>query len=341
MTFSKRRITQLFFLTLLAVFLIYIFIWKSNVNENGRLIVTSNVELNQITASANQYLKNPFSFKVTLFIVSKIKNIKPGSYKLEKGMNNLTILRILTIGRQSPINLTFNNQDSLEKLAGRIAMEMEFDSISFLEEIKKTDYLKSEGFNKETVLSIFIPNSYEIYWNISPDKFIKKMLSEYHTFWNQERIEKAQKHNLTPIQVQILASIVQKETSFVAERPIVASLYLNRLKSDWPLQADPTVVYSIKLKTHQDSIIKRVFKKHLLIDSPYNTYKNIGLPPGLISMPDISSIEAVLNAPKHNYFYMCASSDKIGSHLFATTLAEHNRNAIKYQKWLNEQGIKK
>ncbi|MDP3352182.1 MAG: endolytic transglycosylase MltG [Flavobacteriaceae bacterium] len=341
MNFLKKYLTQLLILTSLSIFLLYLFIWKSNVHENGRIIVTSDVEINQIVASANQYLKNPFTFKVTLFLVNKIKPIKLGSYKLEKGMNNITILRILTIGRQSPIKLTFNNQDSLEKLAGRIAMEMEFDSISFLEELKKTEYLRTDGFNKETVLSIFIPNSYEIYWNISPEKFINKMLSEYQNFWNQDRIEKAKKLNLTPIQVQILASIVQKETSFIAERPIVASLYLNRLKSDWPLQADPTVVYAIKLKTHQDSIIKRVLKKHLLIDSPYNTYKNIGLPPGLISMPDISSIEAVLNAPKHNYFYMCASSDKIGSHLFATTLAEHNRNAIKYQKWLNEQGINK
>lgn len=341
MNFSKKNLILIFILTLLSALILYIFVWKSNVSENGRIIVTSDAEINQIVASADSYLKSPFTFKVMLSTVELIKPIKPGSYRLEKGMNNITILRILIIGRQSPINLTFNNQDTLEKLAGRIAMEMEFDSISLLEELKKTEYLKTDGFNKETVLSVFIPNSYEIYWNVSPEKFINKMLTEYHNFWNEDRIEKAKKKNLTPIQVQILASIVQKETSFIAERPIVASLYLNRLKADWPLQADPTIVFSVKLKTHQDTVIKRVFKKHLLIDSPYNTYKNTGLPPGLISMPDISSIDAVLNAPKHNYFYMCASSEKIGSHLFATTLAEHNRNAAKYQKWLNEQGINK
>ncbi|HEX5742640.1 MAG TPA: endolytic transglycosylase MltG [Flavobacteriaceae bacterium] len=341
MNFSKKNLILIFISTLLSAFILYIFIWKSNVSENGRIIVTSDVEINQIVASADSYLKNPFSLKIMLYAVELIKPIKPGSYRLEEGMNNITIIRILIIGRQSPINLTFNNQDTLEKLAGRIAMEMEFDSISLLDELKKIEYLKSDGFNKETVLSVFIPNSYEIYWNISPEKFINKMLTEYQNFWNEERIEKATKLNLTPIQVQILASIVQKETTFIAERPIVAGLYLNRIKADWPLQADPTIVFSIKQKTHQDTVIKRVLKKHLLIDSPYNTYKNTGLPPGLISMPDISSIDAVLNAPKHDYFYMCASSEKIGSHLFATTLAEHNRNASKYQKWLNQQGINK
>jgi UPF0755 protein len=310
---------------------------KSNVKENGRLLVSEKLEIDQIVDSADEYLQSPMTFKVALTLVSNLKTIKPGSYRLEKGMSNLTILRVLIIGRQSPIKLTFNNQDTLEKLAGRISSEMEFDSISLLNEMKNTEFLKANGFNTETALAIFVPNTYEIYWNTTPKKFIEKMLVEYHLFWNATRIEKAKSHQLTPLQVQILASIVQKETAYVSERPIVAGLYLNRLKAGWPLQADPTIVYAIKLKTNQDSVIKRVMKKHLLIESPYNTYQNTGLPPGLISMPDISSIEAVLNAPKHPYFYMCASTEKMGSHLFATTLGEHNRNAAKYQKWLNNQ----
>lgn len=337
MIFSKKLITRLLFLTLLLLLLLYFFVLKSNVKENGRLLVSDKLAINQIVNTADGYLQSPFTFKVMLKVVSNFKTIKPGSYRLEKGMSNLTILRILVIGRQSPIKLTFNNQDTLEKLAGRIATEMEFDSIIFLEALNNKDFLKQEGFNKETVLSIFIPNTYEIFWNTAPEKFINKMFSEYQNFWNQERLEKAKNINLTPIQVQILASIVQKETAYVSERPIVAGLYLNRLKAGWPLQADPTVVYAIKLKTHQDSVIKRVLKKHLLIASPYNTYQNTGLPPGLIAMPDITSIDAVLNASKHPYFYMCASTEKMGSHLFATTLNEHNRNAIKYQKWLNNQ----
>lgn len=341
MNFSKKLLNKILLFAFSIIILLYFLIFKNNVKENGRLMVSEKLEINQIVDASDKYLKSSISFKVMLSLVSKLKTIKPGNYRLEKGMNNLTILKILVSGRQSPINLIFNNQDTLEKLAGRIALDMEFDSISLLDELKKMEYLKSDGFHKETVLSIFIPNSYEIYWNTTPEKFIQKMLTEYHLFWNEDRILKAKKLNLTPIEVQILASIVQKETTLVSERPIVAGLYLNRLKANWPLQADPTIVYSIKLNTQQDSVIKRVLKKHLLIDSPYNTYKNTGLPPGLISMPDISSIDAVLNATKHDYFYMCASSEKIGSHIFATTFRDHNRNATKYQKWLNNQGISK
>ncbi|MDO9261900.1 MAG: endolytic transglycosylase MltG [Flavobacteriaceae bacterium] len=337
MIFSKKLLKQLLIFALLSILIIYFLMLKSNVKENGRLLVSEKLEIDQIVDSADEYLQSPMTFKVALTLVSNLKTIKPGSYRLEKGMSNLTILRVLIIGRQSPIKLTFNNQDTLEKLAGRISSEMEFDSISLLNEMKNTEFLKANGFNTETALAIFVPNTYEIYWNTTPKKFIEKMLVEYHLFWNATRIEKAKSHQLTPLQVQILASIVQKETAYVSERPIVAGLYLNRLKAGWPLQADPTIVYAIKLKTNQDSVIKRVMKKHLLIESPYNTYQNTGLPPGLISMPDISSIEAVLNAPKHPYFYMCASTEKMGSHLFATTLGEHNRNAAKYQKWLNNQ----
>lgn len=339
MNYIKKN--KLVFILILGISVIvsYFFIWGSNVKENGRLTVSSDIVVSQIVTSAEDYLKSPLTFKIVLSTIGQFKPIKPGSYRLEKGMNNLEILRMLVNGRQAPIKLTFNNQDTLEKLAGRISSEMEFDSISLLSAMKDEEFLKEKGFSPETALAMYIPNSYEIYWNTSPEKFLNKMFAEYQTFWNEERIKKATQKNLTPIQVQILASIVQKETAVVSERPMVAGLYLNRLKADWPLQADPTVVYSIKLKTNHDTIIKRVFKNHLLIDSPYNTYKNTGLPPGLIAMPDISSIEAVLNAINHEYFYMCASSENIGSHLFAKTLTEHNRNAAKYQKWLNSQGI--
>jgi UPF0755 protein len=341
MSFLKKYKYLFLLISILSIYLVYLFIGSSNVKENGRVIVSKDFKVNQVVTSAQEYLQNPFTFKIMLSVASKIKTMKPGSYRLEKGMNNLDILRVFVIGRQSPVKLTFNNQDTLEKLAGRIASEMEFDSISLLTAMKNNDFLKKNGFTLETALAMYIPNSYEIYWNVSPEKFLNKMLSEHQNFWNEERIKKAKEKNLTPIQVQILAAIVQKETAKVSERPMVAGLYLNRLNANWPLQADPTVVYSIKLKTNQDTIIKRVYKNHLLINSPYNTYKNTGLPPGLIAMPDISSIDAVLNATNHDYFYMCASSEKIGTHLFAKSLIEHNRNAIKYQKWLNNQGILK
>lgn len=337
MKFSKNHFIIILLLTITAIFIAYFLMFKNNVKENGRILVNDKGEINKIVNSADSYLHSSTSFKIMLTLVNQLKTLKPGSYRLEKGMNNFTILKIIVIGRQSPIKLTFNNQDSLEKLAGRIASEMEFDSIALLNELHKKDYLKENGFTKETVLAVFIPNTYEIYWNTSTEKFVQKMLTEFHVFWNEDRREKAKKINLSPIEVQILASIVQKETADVTERPMVAGLYLNRLKAGWPLQADPTVVYAIKLNTQKDTVIKRVLKKHLLIASPYNTYQHKGLPPGLIAMPDISSIESVLNAKNHSYFYMCASTEKIGSHLFAKTLKEHNRNAIAYQKWLNHQ----
>jgi UPF0755 protein len=188
---------------------------------------------------------------------------------------------------------------------------------------------------------MYIPNSYEFYWNTSAVEYREKMFKEYQLFWNKSRINKAKKYKLSPIQVTILASIVQKETATISERPKVAGLYLNRLKDFWPLQADPTIIYAIKQKYGQETEIKRVLNKDLTIDSPYNTYSNFGLPPGPIGMPDISSIEAVLNPIEHNYYYMCASVDNIGLHEFAKTLGEHNKNARKYQRWVTNQGIKR
>ena len=165
------------------------------------------------------------------------------------------------------------------------------------------------------------------------------MLGEFNQFWNKSRLLKAKKINLTKNEVITLASIVQKETVKKSERPIVAGLYLNRLKKEWPLQADPTIIYSIKQKKGQNYVVKRVLLVDLEIDSPYNTYQRKGLPPSLISMPDITSIDAVLNAEKHNYYYMCANIEKLGFHSFAKTLSQHNRNANKYHRWLNKQGI--
>jgi len=188
---------------------------------------------------------------------------------------------------------------------------------------------------------MYIPNSYDFYWNTSAEQFRERMLKEYNNYWNEDRVERAMSKNLTPIQVATLAAIVQKETSQVKERPKVAGLYLNRLNDHWPLQADPTIIYALKQKYGQDTTFRRVLNKDLRIDSPYNTYQNIGLPPGPIGMPDISSIEAVLDPQNHSYYYMCASVTDIGRHEFARTLGEHNKNARKYQKWINEQGIKR
>jgi len=314
-------------------------IYNNNVVQTTFLYIPTNADFNEVIEIIDPYLKNQKSF---IWVAEK-KNypniIKAGKYKITEGMNNNELVNHLRGGKQEIVNLVFNNQDSLEKLAGRIANQIEADSITILQAIKDDDFLKKTNFSPETVLIMYIPNSYDYYWNTSAQKFRDRMFKEYNKFWNMERLEKAKKLNLTPLQVSILASIVQKETAVVAERPKVAGLYLNRLKDFWPLQADPTIIFALKQKYGQETEIKRVLSKDLTIDSPYNTYSNFGLPPGPIGMPDISSIEAVLNPIQHQYYYMCASVDKPGQHHFAKTLREHNINASKYQNWISKQGI--
>ena len=202
--------------------------------------------------------------------------------------------------------------------------------------------LKENGFNEENVLAMFIPNTYETYWNTSAEKFRDKMIKEYRNFWNKDRVAKAEKQGLNPIQATILASIVHKESVKKDERPRIAGVYLNRLRLGMPLQADPTVIFAIKKKDGNfDQVIKRVFFKDLTMSSPYNTYMNIGLPPGPIAMPDITALDAVLDPEKNDFIYFCASVERFGYHEFAATLPEHNKNAKKYSDWINSQGVKR
>ncbi|HKJ06500.1 MAG TPA: endolytic transglycosylase MltG, partial [Flavobacteriaceae bacterium] len=275
--------------------------------------------------------------------VAKKKNypnvIKPGKYKIDEGVNNNELINLLRSGKQTPVQLSFNNQDTLEKLAGRIASQIEADSTSLINTFKNSEFLAKNGFNNNTAIAMYLPNTYEFYWNTSAKAFQDRMLSEYERFWTENKKNKAKQQNLSPVEAITLASIVQKETSHVPERPKVAGLYLNRLNDNWPLQADPTVIFALKQVNGEDFEVKRVLNKDLSISSPYNTYLNTGLPPGPIGMPDVSSINAVLSPEKHSYYYMCASVEKIGTHEFASTLQQHNSNARKYQNWLNSQGV--
>ena len=268
-----------------------------------------------------------------------IDYIKPGIYILKKGMNNNEIVNTLR-SNNIPVNVSFNNQETLEKLAGRVSSQIEADSISLLKAFADPGFLKENGFTADEGLSLFIPNSYEFFWNTSATDFRDRMLKEYLRFWNDDRLKNAVVLNLTQIQVISLASIVQRETAKVNERPRVAGLYLNRLKKSMLLQADPTVIYALKRELGNfDTVIKRVLYKDLELDSPYNTYKYSGIPPGPITMPDISSIDAVLNPEKHDYYYMVANVEEFGYHKFANTLAQHNRNKVQYIRWINEQNI--
>lgn len=320
-------------------FNLYNKIYKPITIKNGFVYISTKSTFKDIENSVRPYLKRVKPFTWVAKRKKYTTNIKPGKYAIKENMNANDLVNLLRSGNQTPVNLSFNNQDSFEKLAGRIAVQIEADSASLLKAFKNEDLLNQYQFNSETALAMFIPNTYQFFWNTNAEDFIKRMQKEYNNFWNAQRIEKAKEINLTRVEVITLASIVQKETSLVSERPMVAKLYLNRLKDNWPLQADPTVIYAFKKKFGNHKTIKRVLKKDLEIESPYNTYKYAGLPPGPIGMPDISSIDAVLNPANHQYYYMCASTKKIGSHEFAKTLQQHNKNARVYQNWLNKQGL--
>ncbi|WP_299709770.1 endolytic transglycosylase MltG [uncultured Tenacibaculum sp.] len=315
-------------------------IFAPAVIKKGTVYIPSNGSMDDLTKLITDFVEKTDDFN---WVAEKKKFTKPkgGKYTLKKGMSMNDLVNLFRSGNQTPVKVTFNNQDSLEKLAGRIAQQIEADSTTLLKAFKDSDFLKKNNFTEVSALGMYIPNQYEFYWNTSAEKFRNKMLSYYNKFWNASRIEKAKQHGLTKEQVITLASIVQKETAQIVERPKVAGLYLNRYKNNWPLEADPTIIYALKQKHGQDFIVKRVLFKDLEIKSPYNTYKNAGLPPTLIAMPDISAIDAVLSPEKHDYFFMCASIEKIGFHDFAKTLSQHNRNAAKYQRWINNQGIKR
>ena len=268
------------------------------------------------------------------------ENVKSGRFLFTKGMNSFELVQSIRLN--VPVDLAFNNQERLEDLAGRVSSQIEADSLSLLTTIRDTVFLKENGFTQENVLALFIPNTYQFYWNTSADTFRDKMIKEYRKFWNEDRIEKAKLQGMSPVEATILASIVHKESVKKDERPRIAGVYLNRLKLGMPLQADPTVIYAIKKQSNNfKQVIKRVFYNDLFLNNPYNTYKVIGLPPGPIAMPDITALEAVLNPEKHSYIYFCASVDRFGYHEFAATLPEHDINAKKYSDWINSQGVKR
>lgn len=309
-----------------------------NCGDSEFLYIPANSSYLEVRKIIEPYLKDMASFDEMAEQSKYAGNVISGRFRIKNGMSNYDLIQALR--RNVPVRLTFNNQERLENLVSRMSSQIEPDSISLMESFTEPEFLKESGFTPETVLACFLPNTYEFYWDVNPLKVRNTLHKEYLRFWNGDRREKAEVLGLTPVEVAILASIVQKETSKNDEKAAVAGVYLNRLKIGMPLQADPTVVFAKKLYTNDfDQVIKRVYHKDLDIPSPYNTYRNVGLPPGLIFMPDVSSIDAVLNAEKHDYLYFCASVERMGYHEFAASLAQHNVNSQRYQKWLNSQGI--
>ncbi|MDP4210664.1 MAG: endolytic transglycosylase MltG [Bacteroidota bacterium] len=263
-------------------------------------------------------------------------HVKPGKYQLKNGMNNRELLKMLRAGRQAPVKLVVRNRRFKRDLIQDIAKQLEADTTSLTKLLNDDLFLSNYGFNAKTVPAIFIPNTYEIYWNTSAKQFVERMAKEYKLFWNENRMKRCAKIGMGQVEVSILASIIEEETQKNDEKRVIAGVYINRLNKDMLLQADPTVRYA-----WGDFSIKRILGKYLTVNSPYNTYKYKGLPPGPICIPSISTIDAVLNYQKHNYIYFCAKEDFSGYHNFAQTQEQHLRNAHIYQQALNRAGIMK
>ncbi|MSP85257.1 MAG: endolytic transglycosylase MltG [Flavobacteriaceae bacterium] len=339
-----KKITSIVSVVLIAALLIYgiklyrdIFSDNTKFTENEFFVhIPSDATYEDVKKIISPFIENMDRFKMVASKRSYIDNVKSGRFLFKKGMNSFEL--VSTLRQNVPVKLAFNNQERLENVVGRVGSQIEADSISLIKIFKDSTFLKENGFTEDNVISICLPNTYEFYWNTKADKFRDKMIKEYRKFWNTERTSKALKFGLTPVQVMTLASIVHKETVKKDERPRVSRVYLNRLKLGMPLQADPTVIFAKKKQlSNFDTIIKRVYFNDLKINSPYNTYLYLGLPPGPIAMPDITAIEAVLNPENNDYIYFCASVSRFGYHEFASDLNQHAANRKKYIAWLKKQ----
>ncbi|HSR61693.1 MAG TPA: endolytic transglycosylase MltG [Robiginitalea sp.] len=308
-------------------------------NQQAFVYIRTGATYEEVSEQLRPLLKDPETFEAVARRKKYTGNIRPGRFPLDKGMNNNELVNALR-SRNTPVRVSFNNQETPEALAGRIASQLEADSLALLSAITDPAFLGEHGLTADQALVPYIPNSYEFFWNTSAPEFRARMLQEYERFWTDGRRQKAEKLGLSPAEVIALASIVHKETAKADERPRVAGVYLNRLRRRIPLQADPTVIFALKKESGNfDTVIRRVLYRDLQLNSPYNTYKYAGLPPGPIFMPDISAVDAVLDPERHNYLYFVADTSNFGYHLFAETLTQHNRNKAQYIRWLNAQKI--
>ena len=311
---------------------------KNIMTQNGAvsyLLVPQGADFEQLMDSlaGNGYLKIEKTFRWAAEHENLPANVHPGRYAVSPDMNNQQLARKLAMGWQDPLNVTISGSiRTFERLAAVLTRNLEIDSAGMLSHIRNDSLITAMGFDSVSLRAMFIPNTYEVYWTISEAELLKRMYKEYNQFWNDTRKEKARLLGMTPLQVSTLASIVYEETKKTDEMPVVAGVYINRLRINMPLQADPTLIFAAG-----DYSIRRVLRKHTRIDSPYNTYKNRGLPPGPISVPSIEAIDAVLNYQDHDYLYFCAKEDFSGYHNFAPNLREHMKNARKFQRALTER----
>ena len=322
----------------LLVFIIFYFPNTKVADTSQSIFVPTGTSFATLKKILEPHLKSTITFS----LAAKAKRFdtpRIGHFVLKPSMGNQQIINALRSGN-TPIQVVFNNQQTIAHLAGRVAEQLELDSLSLTKEIESTYFMDSVNLNREELLSLFLPNSYEMYWNISAAEFCQRMQRENDLFWNENRESKRKRLNMSRAEVITLAAIVNEESRKVDERPRVAGVYLNRLRRGMKLQADPTVVYAMKRQANDfEMVLRRVLYKDLEIKSPYNTYKYRGLPPGPITMPDISSVDAVLNAESHNYLFFVVDPKNPGYHLFASTYNEHLDNRKVYVRWLNENRI--
>ena len=327
------------FFVILIIYMVYRAIFGVSIITPGKnqvIYIPTGSSYKQVldTLQSNLEIKN---LKVLDWIAKKKSYpalIKPGRYTINKETSYNGLINMLRSGRQSPVKITFNNIRTLNQLAGKIGKQIETDSTRLINFLWDDSYFSNDGFNKENIIALFIPDTYEIYWNTNPGELYSRMMKEYRNFWSEDRLTKAKNKNLKPIEVSILASIIDDEVSKPDEKPRIAGVYLNRLKRGIPLQACPTIKFALN-----DFTITRILYKHLQVDSPYNTYIHNGFPPGPISCPSVEGIDAVLNAEDHDYLFFAARSDFSGYHNFSRTLTEHNHYAAMYQKELDKRKI--
>ena len=304
------------------------------VSRQNTIYINSNTEYETVRNAVFVSVESPLkqkAFDIYAEHINLQKRFKPGYYKIKDGLSVIRIARILALGEQSPVNLVIGHARTLPQLAGKIASQIECDSLTLLRAMQNRELRASVGYVKDSLIALFLPNTYQIWWSVKPEQLLQRMQRESNNFWNQKRKEKARNAGLTPYQVMTLASIVYEETKVNSEMPKIAGVYINRLRKGMPLQACPTVKYAMGAFD-----LKRIMHKHLKYRSPFNTYINKGLPPAPICIPSLSAIEAVLNYEKSDYLFFCAKPEFDGKHNFARTLKEHNKNADAYAKALDK-----
>ena len=340
----KKKVNKVIFWIIISLLLIAIigaFVVRRTIFKPFNLKETAYIYINKeknyedvISQLKKANLPSEQMFRILSERMNYPANLKTGRYAIKDGMTMPDVIRMLRSGDQTPVNITFNNMRTKENVAGRLSQQLLMDSVTLLNALNDDEKIKELGFDENTLVAMFIPNTYEVYWDTSVDNLLSRMKKEYERFWNDNRKSKAKNIGLSPVQVSTLASIVEEEATYSDEYPIVAGLYLNRLKKGMRLEADPTVKFAVG-----DFSLRRILFRHLEVESPYNTYKNTGLPPGPIRIPSIKAIDGTLSPQSHNYLFMCAKDDLSGRHNFAITHAEHARNAARYQQALNQKGI--